>query len=186
MPQQESLLRAGIAAMKAGNKQEGRQLLATVVEQDPNSEEAWLWLAATALSPRDSLACLKRVLAINPQNTKAAAGMRAVTAQLEQELRAATLASSAPWQTKDAATEGTVPSPAEAYNSTPETSPVPRTLQNEPVLQAAPVGEAAQQPPMATPGRQERFFPNLVVGVLALLLLLGLVIIAALAYTGWR
>ena len=131
MPQQESLLREGIAALKAGNKRDGRQFLMTVVEQDPNSEEAWLWLAATAPTPRDSLACLKRVLAINPQNAKAAAGMRAVTAQLKQEQRASTV----------------------------------------------PPGAAS---------KKRGFFPNLAVGILVLLLVLGLVIIAALVYIGWH
>lgn len=186
MPQQESLLRAGIAAMKAGNKQESRQLLTTVVEQDPGCEEAWLWLAATAPSPRESLTCLKRVLAINPQNAKAAAGVRAVTAQLEHERRSAKPSPVAPLLAMDGVTQGTALPPAEADGPTPAAHPASQTMQVEPVLETAPGAEAAQQPPVATTNKQGRFFPNLVVSVLVLLLLLGLVIIAALAYTGWR
>jgi hypothetical protein len=188
MPQQESLLREGIAAMKAGNKRDGRQLLMTVVEQDPSSEEAWLWLAATASNPRDSLACLKRVLAINPQNTKAAAGLRAVTAQLEQAHRTAEPASAASPQIKPAVTEGAVVPPAQINDPTlVANSAIQTPLAEEPVLQpTAPILKAAQQPSGALSKRQGRFFPNLVVVILALLLILGLVIIAALAYTGWR
>jgi twitching motility two-component system response regulator PilG len=64
-----SLLRDGIAAARAGDKARTRTLLRQV------NELAWLWLANTAEDPRESLACLRRVLEVNPSNEYAAAGL---------------------------------------------------------------------------------------------------------------
>ncbi len=67
----ETLLQQGIGEVRAGNKREGARLLAQVVKTEPQSEEAWFWLAAATDQPSEATACLRRVLAINPNNTRA-------------------------------------------------------------------------------------------------------------------
>jgi hypothetical protein len=178
MPQPEGQLRNGIAAVKAGKKEEARQLLMAVVQQNPDSEEAWLWLAAAASSPRDTLSCLKRVLAINPQNAKAAAGVRWATAQLEKDhpTTQPAPAPTAPREVQSAVTLETkvlsVTPVADAKSAIPEL--VGETFE--------PVSENSQPDADSSLKTQRTFFPNLVVGILALLLILGLVIIGFLLY----
>jgi len=71
-----ALLRRGIAAAKAGRKQEARQILMSVVEADEHNEQAWLWLSGVVDSLEDRLICVENVLAINPENATAQAGLR--------------------------------------------------------------------------------------------------------------
>jgi hypothetical protein len=65
------LLQSGIAAVRSGDKREGARLLAQVVRKEPQSEDAWFWLAAATDQPAEAAACLRRVLAINPNNARA-------------------------------------------------------------------------------------------------------------------
>jgi twitching motility two-component system response regulator PilG len=75
-------LQAGIAAAKAGNKDEARGHLQAATQLDATSELAWLWLAEVAESPADALACWQRVLEVNPQNDRARQGLERCQAQL--------------------------------------------------------------------------------------------------------
>ena len=65
------LLRRGIAAAKAGNKQAARALLLEASKLDPRSELAWVWLAWVAENPQDAVLYLEKVLEINPANKQA-------------------------------------------------------------------------------------------------------------------
>ncbi len=67
----ELLLQSGISAVRSGDKREGARLLAQVVRKEPQSEDAWFWLAAATDQPTEAAACLRRVLAINPNNQRA-------------------------------------------------------------------------------------------------------------------
>lgn len=78
----QALLRAGILAIKAGDREGGRELLLRVVEADERSEPAWLWLSAAVDDPADQLVALENVLAVNPTHAQALAGMRALRQQL--------------------------------------------------------------------------------------------------------
>jgi tetratricopeptide (TPR) repeat protein len=69
------LLRAGIAAVKAGHKEKARQALLKVTELDERNEQAWLWLSGVVESAEDRRVCLENVLAINPRNSHAQAGL---------------------------------------------------------------------------------------------------------------
>jgi tetratricopeptide (TPR) repeat protein len=69
------LLREGIAAVKAGQKEEARQLLMQVVELDERNEQAWLWLSGIMGTPEERRICLENVLSINPDNAHAHAGL---------------------------------------------------------------------------------------------------------------
>jgi len=68
-------LRQGIAAAKAGDAERAYELLLKVVEVDEYNEHAWLWLSSVVESDDDREVCLENVLAINPDNKLAKAGL---------------------------------------------------------------------------------------------------------------
>ena len=67
----EDSLGQGIAAVKAGNKQEARRLLGEAIKQHPNDERCWGWLFNVAENDGERLHCIKEILRINPNNEKA-------------------------------------------------------------------------------------------------------------------
>ncbi len=64
-------LQRAIAAIKAGDKKTGQQLLAQVINADPQNEAAWLWMASALDDPQEKKECLQKVLQINPDNEMA-------------------------------------------------------------------------------------------------------------------
>jgi len=69
------LLKQGIAALKAGQKAEARNLLLQVVKQNKRNEVAWLWLSGAVNTDKERRICLENVLAINPDNEAAKRGL---------------------------------------------------------------------------------------------------------------
>jgi tetratricopeptide (TPR) repeat protein len=76
---------AGVAAAQAGRLQQARSHLRRVTVNDPQNEEAWLWLAGAADDPQETLACLAQALTINPKNEHAKAAIRWARAKLVGE-----------------------------------------------------------------------------------------------------
>jgi Tfp pilus assembly protein PilF len=64
-------LKAGVAEARAGNKPAARQYLQEVTKQDPANELAWLCLARVVETPQEASAALRRVLTVNPANSRA-------------------------------------------------------------------------------------------------------------------
>ena len=60
-----------VAAARLGQKGLARRLFNEIVEKDPGSEHALLWLAALADTPDESIRALEQVLVINPHNQQA-------------------------------------------------------------------------------------------------------------------
>lgn len=83
------LLRQGIAAAKAGQRERARDLLMQVVEQDEENGLAWLWLSGVVDSLDDREVCLENVLSIDPDNTLARNGLELLYRQLMREGTAA-------------------------------------------------------------------------------------------------
>jgi twitching motility two-component system response regulator PilG len=75
-------LQVGITAVKAGRKSDAYILLQQVVDQDPDNETAWLWLASTTDSAEKSLSYLERVLELDPDNDRAKEGIEYFQARL--------------------------------------------------------------------------------------------------------
>lgn len=75
---QDDLLQRGIAAAKAGQVDEARRLLAQALKLNPRSEAAWLWMSGVVQTREERIRCLKQVIAINPRNTLALRGLRAL------------------------------------------------------------------------------------------------------------
>jgi len=65
------LLSEGIKAAQSGRRAEARSFLLTVIEGEPDSETAWLWLASISEYPEELLGFLNNVLRINPKNERA-------------------------------------------------------------------------------------------------------------------
>jgi tetratricopeptide (TPR) repeat protein len=80
-PRATELLKQGIAAAKAGRKEEARQALLHVIELDERNERAWLWLSGVTDSIEDQRVCLENVLTINPDNPYARQGLRHLDSQ---------------------------------------------------------------------------------------------------------
>jgi twitching motility two-component system response regulator PilG len=74
-------LQAGVAEAKAGNKPTARQYLQEVTKQDPANELAWLWLAGVVETPQEAVTALRRVLTINPANSRARDGLNKMNLQ---------------------------------------------------------------------------------------------------------
>ena len=76
MPTHPDLLQRGIEAARAKRNAEARELLMQVVQLDEQNEQAWLWLSGVVESFDDRRVCLENVLALNPGNPRAQAGLR--------------------------------------------------------------------------------------------------------------
>ena len=75
----DDLLKQGIAAPRAGRKDEARQKLLLVVELDDQNEQGWLWLSGVVEADRGSARLPGNVLALNPDNAAAQKGLRGST-----------------------------------------------------------------------------------------------------------
>ncbi len=78
------LIQQGIAAFKAGRKDEARALFMRAVELDQRSEQGWLWLSAVVDSLEEQRICLENVLAINPDNQRAKKGLQVIAGRMAQ------------------------------------------------------------------------------------------------------
>lgn len=83
LPAVDELLDQSIAAYKEGDRDHASELLAKVIQLDPNNERAWLWLSGIVATDAERLFCVKRILAINPQNQVAQHGLKLLPAGLE-------------------------------------------------------------------------------------------------------
>src|SRR5690349_20255825 len=114
-----NMLQLGIKAAQAKRKTEAYQLLSQVVRRDPRSEQGWLWLAAVAPHPQESLDAFNHVLAINPNNEQARVGQRWAMSRLS--------AASAPAATAaPQAAQAPLASPARPPAAPPPEAPPPR------------------------------------------------------------
>jgi hypothetical protein len=63
----DELLAQGIAAARAGNRQQARKLLAVAIMAAPNDERGWGWFFTVCENDQERLKCLGEVLRINPR-----------------------------------------------------------------------------------------------------------------------
>ncbi len=81
----DRLYREGIAAVRAGDKETGREKLLQVIERDQYHEQAWLWLSATVADREEQIICLENVLTINPNNEAARRGLQKLGATMPEQ-----------------------------------------------------------------------------------------------------
>ncbi len=65
------LLQRAIFAIQDGRERYGQNLLKQLLEQEPDNDMAWVWLARITSSPEWRQACLRQALALNPDNLEA-------------------------------------------------------------------------------------------------------------------
>lgn len=70
----ERLLDA-IDLIKQNELSDARSLLRSIIHEDGNYEDAWLWMSVAVDSLDQSIVCLDNVLRINPDNWQAAGAM---------------------------------------------------------------------------------------------------------------
>ncbi|MBN1582240.1 MAG: hypothetical protein JXA89_16160, partial [Anaerolineae bacterium] len=68
---EQPLFQQAVVAVRAGRKTEARELLRHILISNPNHEQAWLWMSAVVDTDAERVECLRRVLAINPDNAVA-------------------------------------------------------------------------------------------------------------------
>jgi len=78
----QELLAKGIVAARAGQRRSARRYLSQATTLDPTNERAWLWLSGVVDDYQLMLACLNKVLALNPHNPRAQAGAKWVRARI--------------------------------------------------------------------------------------------------------
>jgi len=74
-PELEGLLQEGIDAARSGHDQRARDLLLQMLEQDPSSVRAWLWLSGVVDTPGEKELCLEQVISIDPDHVAARRGL---------------------------------------------------------------------------------------------------------------
>jgi len=75
------LLRHGIALAKEGSKPQARSFLLEASYLNPGNELVWLWLASVAENSDDAVACLHKVMEIDPANEHAISWMSKLRSQ---------------------------------------------------------------------------------------------------------
>ncbi len=70
-----ALVAMGQEAARKGDREAAHELVRQALETDPKNVDAWIWLAATTESPRESVICLKTALLLDPDNPKAKRGL---------------------------------------------------------------------------------------------------------------
>jgi hypothetical protein len=72
---QEGNTRRGIEALKAGDKERARQLLAAAILENRDDLQAWLWLSGAVENDTERAACLEQGLRIDPLHEPAVRGL---------------------------------------------------------------------------------------------------------------
>lgn len=69
----DKLLRAGVAALRAGDQAKAFALLSRAVKADPRSAENWFWLGRAAKDRKQRVYCFERALKLDPNFSQARA-----------------------------------------------------------------------------------------------------------------
>ena len=83
-PELEALLKEAIIHVNAGETEQGRTLLESVLEQDPNNDRAWVWMSDCVEGAQQRRICLQQALNANPNNQAALDGMQVLEGELVQ------------------------------------------------------------------------------------------------------
>lgn len=135
-PSAQDLLRDGITAAQANQRERARELLMQVVELDQENAAAWMWLSGVVDDLDDRQICLENVLTIEPDNAAARRGLDWLRAQR---------AGRAAVEVED---QGIVPEPLPLYvEQEAEPQPARHTLALiEPAPASGPVREPWEEP----------------------------------------
>ncbi len=144
-------LELAITAIRSGRKEEGRQLLNLLIQQNPNNEQAWLWMSGVVNTDEQRARCLYHVLAINPANELARRGLQILGIVVSDSRPVKVPRDSQPIPVQrpepEAATPWPVPQPAPPPSPT-DTQPLPQPAEPPKVEPApAPVSPLEERRP---------------------------------------
>lgn len=78
----QTFVQQAIAAIKDGQRDAARRLLAQAIEEDARDVNAWLWLTEVVDSDQERLECLQQVLELDPQHKQAQRAAQLLQAKL--------------------------------------------------------------------------------------------------------
>jgi hypothetical protein len=142
-------LELAISAIRSGRKEEGRQLLNLLIQQNPNDDKAWLWMSSVVDNDEQRARCLYHVLAINPTSEHARRGLQVLGITVSDSRPVKIPRDSQPIQIPK-------PTPTEAGDQPAGSSARrsffidPETITNE--LPFTPVSDPFSEPIQASPG----------------------------------
>lgn len=82
----QKLVQGGIKAVRNGDHDLARKAFTQALKLDPENEAAWLGMATITEADKDKIRILERVLAINPENGRAAEALRRLSGEPENEV----------------------------------------------------------------------------------------------------
>ena len=88
MPSDQELFQEAIKALQRGEEEQARQHLLSLLNQNPNHERAWLFLADLMDDLNDVITCFQNVLKINPHNEAAQWGLQEALRKQAQDVHA--------------------------------------------------------------------------------------------------
>jgi tetratricopeptide (TPR) repeat protein len=74
-----------VAAYRAGNQRQARELLTHLAKQQPGNVQAWLSLASVSTDPRQARAYVRQALRLDPRNRRAIRGLRQIEAHFPKQ-----------------------------------------------------------------------------------------------------
>ena len=162
-------------ALQRGERHNARRLAERAVQLDPNSEDAWLTLAAIA-SPRASINYLQQALKINPNSSRAQKGMQWALARLPGEPleSPADTSPESPASTLPESPTSTLPESLAASGiaeSNPQSNIQPESESEIHTEEQEPQAPVADQPPAPSKSRSRRGWGKLRWPILALFLI---------------
>lgn len=147
-------LELAITAIRSGRKEEGRQLLNLLIQQNPNNEMAWLWMSSVVHTDEQRARCLYHVLAINPDNELARRGLQILGIVVSDSRPVRVPRDSQPIPVQRPQPETATPWPV------PPTAPARNPLDTQPLPQAVQPAATAETtvPNGSTPPEERRPF----------------------------
>ncbi len=138
-------LDSAIQALRNGDRTTARELLQQLTETEPLLSEGWLWLAAASDNPETKLSHLRQALALNLQDRRIVAGLRALGEQVGDPMAAAS-------SVGEVETDVASAHPVVEAQPTSAAAAVPSAAAVQPIRVAAVASPAAGLPnPLAVP-----------------------------------
>jgi tetratricopeptide (TPR) repeat protein len=71
-PEQVDLLMDAIDLLNADQREQARAILRSLIQEDSDFEDAWLWMSLAVDTLDQATVCLENALRVNPKNARAA------------------------------------------------------------------------------------------------------------------
>jgi pimeloyl-ACP methyl ester carboxylesterase len=146
---EEDILKAGIAAARAGERTKAASFFAQAVKANPSSEPGWLYLGMCCTAPDQREYCFRKVLALNPNNSEA-------RNQLAGLSRPAPAAPAAPAPERKIPLQSSMPPAPSVSPFVHEARPLVPPVDDPPKVRPAQPPVAEQQKPASQPKKSNR------------------------------